>query len=149
MAEEHLDEPSSTPLVIIAEALVVLLACGVTIGLASNFANSEIIFKTNTAESFRMWVDTFVSLPGDAVIAYPQNLSAYVLDLSESKVTVLRKGEQDSEKIIREFVLPPGFSAEGTMAEIEKVCLEKKALKITLRECRPDEKISPSGTGGI
>lgn len=135
-----MNKKAASIIMIIFELLVVILVVFMTMEVARGMGKSDTVFKINLANDLRMMLDTLVGVPGEAVVEYPYNVSQYVVLLGQGKITVFKKGEADVRKVIRNFYLPEGYRAIGSLEEKERLCLEKKDKNIFLRECKPDEK---------
>lgn len=125
---------TNIPLMIF-EIIAVVIVVSMMISVANSYAQSDKTLKLGAAEDIRMMVDTLVAVPGEGVVAYPQNVSLYSFILDSGSVTLFKKGESEALWITRTFILPEGYAAEGVLEEKEHLCLEKKAKRILLREC--------------
>lgn len=134
-----MNKKAASLIMILFEILVVILVTFGTMNVAYGYAKSDSILKVNVAEDLRMWVDTLSALPGDSVVEYPKNLSAYILSLDNKKVMVMRKDDPELKKAERQFILPVMFTAEGITEDAARVCLEKTKNRLFLRECRNEE----------
>lgn len=134
-----MNKSASSIIMMIFEVLVVILVIVIVTKTAIGMGSSDTVIKINTANDLAMMVNTLVGTPGEAVVAYPYNVSAYIFILDSGSITVMKRGDILSQKVIRTFSLPKGFMGEGVVEENAKICLEKKSGKILLRECRKDE----------
>jgi len=128
-------------LMIIFELLAVVLIVSIVFSVAKAMGSSDRVFRINLANDIQMMTETLVSVPGDVVIESPYNVSGYVLILDQSSITVFKKGDSDDEKITKNFYLPEGYEAKGSLEEEERFCLEKESQTVFLRDCKPEEKL--------
>ncbi|MDO8656481.1 MAG: hypothetical protein Q7K45_04540, partial [Nanoarchaeota archaeon] len=103
------------------------------------FAESITTVKITAADDIQMMINTLVGVPGDAIVKYPQNVSALTFIVDNNGIAVFQKGEPETKWQVRQFFLPTGYAAEGTLEEKSWLCLEKKNQKIILRECKSNE----------
>jgi hypothetical protein len=136
-----MNKKATSLIMTIFEILVVIIITYGTMNMAYGYAKSDTVQKANIAEDIRMWVDTLSALPGDSIVEYPKDLSAYTVIMDNKKVMVLRKGDPDLKKAERDFILPVMFTASGATENVDHVCLEKTKTKIFLRQCRPGETV--------
>ncbi len=129
---------TNIPLMIF-EIIAVVIVVSMMMSAAKAFAQSERTFKLKAAEDIRMMIDTLVAVPGEAIVAYPHNVSLYSFIVDAGSVAVFKKGESDVLWVTRAFILPEGYTAEGVLEEKERLCIEKKAKRILVRECQPNE----------
>jgi len=125
----------SSILVIIFELLIVAIVVFTTVSVAHAYGNSLITQKVNLAEDIRMMSNTLAGVPGDAVVQYPANVSQFNVILRKNSVTVYEKGDSSAERVVRNFYLPQGYDAFGTLQGEDKLCLEKRGKIIILRRC--------------
>lgn len=130
-----MNKKGSSILMMIFEILIVLLTVYLITSIAYAYGSSTMVAKVNAAEEMRMMVDTLVGVPGEAVVEYPKNVSEFIFVLDSAGIAVFEKGQAKNLWIIREFNLPSGYKAEGSVENEAKVCLEKKEKKIILRKC--------------
>lgn len=130
-----MNSKGSSILMMIFEILAVLLVVYLTTSIAYAYGSSTMVEKVNAAEEMRMMIDTLVAVPGEAVVEYPKNVSGFIFILDNAEIAVFEKGQEGNLWIIRQFVLPFGYSAEGSAEQVERVCLEKKNKKVVLRQC--------------
>ncbi len=135
-----MNRKASSILVMIIEIIAVLVVGVMITKYAMTIANSETVTKINLANNLQMMMNTLVATPGDAIIAYPYNVSKFNLILSQSSVTVTQPNDLSVEKIIRGFNLPTDYEALGVLEQKGKVCLEKKSTRIILRECNSESR---------
>ena len=128
---------AASTLMIVFEVLMVLFVIYSYLQIAEKYASSETTNKINIAEDIKMMVDTLVGTPGDGTVQYPANVSKYSFILSSSSITVFIKGEGEQQIVTRQFFLPAGYTAFGTVEGKETFCLEKEKRRILLRECAP------------
>lgn len=122
-------------IMVIFEVLVVIGIVTMTIAVARGMGESETVEKINIANDIRMMVDTLVSIPNDAKIEYPGNVSKYTILLEQGSVSVWKKGENDAVKVIRTFYVPEGYTAAGAAEQKLKICMQKSGKSISLRPC--------------
>ncbi|MBI4983557.1 hypothetical protein HZC32_02835 [Candidatus Woesearchaeota archaeon] len=130
---------ASSILMMIFEIIVVILVVVIVSQAAVGFAKSDTVVKVNTATDLALMVNTLIGTPGDGVTAYPYNVSKYTFILSSGSVMVITPDEPEFKRVTRTFNLPKGFSAEGVVENKERLCLEKNAHKLILRECNKNE----------
>ena len=82
-----------------------------------------------------LMINALVSLPGDAYVIYPNEVSDFTIYLTNNGVSVLDVGENADQKKVSYLYLPDSFTAEGSISGKVMLCLEKKAKKIILRGC--------------
>lgn len=134
-----MNKKASSIVLAIGEVLVFVTIMWMMLAYAERLANSETVIKSNTANNFALMVNTLIGTPGEAIVAYPHNVSRYNLILNQDSISVISPGENQLLWEVRKFNLPNNYAAEGVIQEKDKVCLEKKNKKIILRECRADE----------
>ncbi len=122
-------------MVMIFEIIVVLMISYIAVSMGQAFAESETTAKITAATDIQLMVNTLVAVPGDALVQYPINVSAFTFILDNNGIVVFQKGEPEVKWQTRPFFLPEGFTAEGTLDQKSNLCLEKKSKKILLREC--------------
>lgn len=126
-------------IMMIFEILAVLMISYILVSIAQSYAESITTVKITAADDIQMMVNTLVAVPGDAVTKYPQNVSALTFILDNNGVAVFQKNEPEVKWQVRQFFLPQGYAAEGTLEEKPWLCLEKRNKKIILRECKSNE----------
>ena len=126
-------------IMMIFEIMVVLMISYILISIAQSFAESITTVKITAADDIQMMINTLVGVPGDAIVKYPQNVSALTFIVDNNGIAVFQKGEPETKWQVRQFYLPIGYVAEGTLEEKSWLCLEKKNKKILLRECKSNE----------
>ncbi len=124
-----------SPILTIFEMLVVVFIVFLFVSIAKGYAHDETVLKINMAEDLALMINTLVAVPGDAVVGYPGNSSAYTIIADLSSVLVLRPDEPEINHVSRKFILPEGYVTTGVLEEKERLCLEKKEKIILLREC--------------
>ena len=134
-----MNKKAANIILMIFEIIIVVSVASMMISGAHSLAQSDTTIKLGAAEDLRMMADTLIGIPGEAIVAYPQNVSPYSFILDSGSVTVFKKGESPGIWVTRTFILPEEYSAEGALEEKERLCLEKKNKKVLLRECQPDE----------
>lgn len=122
-------------LVMVSEVVIVLGIILLLGSTAQAYAKSETVTKINTAEDIRMMVHTLVGVPGDVMVEYPKDVSAFNAILRPESIAVFQKGDLEIKYLTRLINLPEGYTAEGVLEGKERLCLEKKEHKILLREC--------------
>ena len=142
-----MNKKASSVLMIIFELIAVILIITLTSTIGKAYGESSTILKINAAEDVRMMVDTLVSVPGDAIVIYPHNISGYNFVLTDGAISV---SDADDVWISREFFLPKGYTAEGAVKNINHLCLEKKFKKIIVKDCNLySQQELPRFTGGL
>ena len=126
-------------IMMIFEIIVVLMISYILVSIAQSFSESITTVKITAADDIQMMVNTLVGVSGDAVVKYPSNVSALTFIVDNNGVVVYQKGEPETKWQVREFFLPQGYTAEGTLEEQSWLCLEKKNKKILLKECKANE----------
>ena len=130
-----MNKHAASTLMIIFEVLVVVLIVSLTVNIASKYANSKAITSSILAEDLALMVETLLAVPGDSIIEYPYNTPfPYTIILNNQQVILFDSAVPDS-RVEKKFHLPLGYSAEGSVEEKIRVCLEKKSKSIRLREC--------------
>lgn len=128
---------------LIFEVLAVILVVYIMVTVSRSYAQSDLVLRINTAEDLQMMVNTLVGIPGEAIVSYPQNISAFSVVLVPGGLSVFKQGEEEVLWETRVFHLPKGYTAEGSYAGNGQLCLEKKDYKIILRECQENEVFVP------
>ena len=77
----------------IFEVIVVLAIVGMTFAVARMFAESDSVFRSNTADDFFLMINVVVGTHGDTVIEYPYNLSKYTVTVSSGEISVWRNDD--------------------------------------------------------
>jgi hypothetical protein len=128
-------------LMMIFEVLVVIIVAVITMGLAKDFALSDHVSKEIIADDIAMMTHTLAGVPGDAIVEYPHNLSAYIIILDSTRQEVILRDPQDAEllEVTRPIRLPAGYSTNRLVENVEHVCFEKDGKSITIRECEANE----------
>lgn len=134
-----MNKKAASIMMIIFEILVVLMVSYIVTSIAQSFAQSPTTLKITAAGDVQMMVNTLVGAPGDAVVKYPHNVSLFSFILDNNGIAVFQKGEPDVKWQVRQFSLPLGYVAEGTLDEKSWLCIEKRNKKILLRECQDNE----------
>ena len=124
-------------IMMIFEILVVLLVVGMFFSIADNYAKSESINKIIYTKELQMMTHTLLATPGDALVEFPYNSSAYVFIFNEDEVIGYLAGERLNEfkKEHQKIYLPEGYSVWGISEEKEKFCLRKFGHEISLGSC--------------
>lgn len=135
-----MNKKAASIIMIIFEVLVVLLVVSMTFNVAKGMAKGERVEKVNLAEEIRMMINVLVGVSGEAVVECPYNVSKYVLFLDDKSITVFKEDEDKVNWAVRNFYLPEGYEAAGSLKGKERACLEKKGKAIFLRECEQEEK---------
>jgi hypothetical protein len=136
-----MNKKATAIIVMIFELLAVVIVSWMAISVGKSFGESDTVTKINAAEDIRMMVNVLIGVPGDAVVQYPKDLSKFALLFTVSGVEIFVEGESSSKSVIRNFMLPINYKAEGVVKKVKSVCLEKKNKKILIRECKEDEKV--------
>ena len=135
-----MNKKASSVLVMIFEVLAVLLIVTIAFKIAIGYANSDTITKINMAKDLGLMVNTLVSVPGDVVVTYPYNVSAYIILFDKNQeIIVMKKNDTPQNQARKKFYLPTHYSASGVLEEKERLCLEKRSTEIILRECSKEE----------
>ncbi len=122
-------------LMLVFEILIVFFVSYMTFELAQKYAGSETANKINLAEDIKMMADVLVGTPGEVLIEYPGNVSKYALILNSNYIRVFIKGEGELKTVIRQIILPKGYTAFGTLEEQSRLCLRKENQQILLQRC--------------
>jgi len=136
---KKINKKASSILMIIFELLIVGLVVFMTVRIAHAYGSSLLTQEVNIAEDVRMMVNTLISVPGDAVVKYPRNISEFRLILRQDSVSVFREGDSPAEHIKRIFYLPKNYTAVGAVEGVDYFCLDKKKRKVLLRHCNENE----------
>lgn len=107
---------------------------------ANEFAETNTSLKINIAQDIQMMANTLAGVPGDAAVEYPLNVSQFNIILRKNSVSVSEEGDTSAEKVVRDFYLPQGYDAFGTLKGEDRLCMEKKDKKIILRRCTEEFK---------
>jgi hypothetical protein len=130
-----MDRTATAVLVRVFEIVAVIAVILMIASTADAYAKSETVTKINVAEDIKMMVNVLAGIPGDALVEYPRPVDKYSFILRSDRISVFQRDEPESQWIVRTFVLPDGYGAEGTIQEHGRICLEKKNTKVLLREC--------------
>src|SRR3989344_5760169 len=131
----------SSIILLIFEVLVVLLVVAMTFSIANAYAGSTLIAKISYAEELEMMVNALVSVPGDALVEFPYNVSGYVVLFDPAEEIIVRlEPETNDMGQKRKVYLPEGFTMAGVTRE-ERLCMEKKQLSIRLVKCHEESAI--------
>lgn len=122
-------------LFLVFEIIILSIVIFMTFSIAKAYASSETTHKINIANDLQLMINLLVATPGDAVLAYPENLAQYTILLRSDGVQVWLPSDQDHEKIVRYFSLPKGYTTTGQLVQKEKLCLYKEQRTIILRAC--------------
>jgi hypothetical protein len=126
-------------LLTIGEIIVVLIVASGLVYSATLTANSEKVKRVNLVNDIKMFVNIFVSIPGNAVVTLPYDTSEYILLLEQDKITIRGEDKSIGIKTEENFVLPKGYDAGGTSPQKKFSCLEKRNKIILLRPCDGNE----------
>jgi hypothetical protein len=124
---------------IIIEILVVLAFSVGVMTVSNSLAKSETSSRIIMANEMVMMAHTLAALPGDAVVEYPGNISQYTFVMEQEKLSILVKGENKYQTLVRTFNLPKGYTSSGNLEQKKRLCLEKNSKTIRLRGCKQDE----------
>ena len=131
----------SSIILLIFEVLVVLLVVAMTFSIANAYAGSTLITKISYAEELEMMVNALVSVPGDALVEFPYNVSGYVVLFDPAQEIIVRlESETNDMGQKRRVYLPEGFTMAGVSRE-ERLCIEKQQQSIRLVKCREESAI--------
>ena len=104
----------SSIILLIFEVLVVLLVVAMTFSIANAYAGSTLITKISYAEELEMMVNALVSVPGDALVEFPYNVSGYVVLFDPAEEIIVRlESETNDMGQKRRVYLPEGFTMAG------------------------------------
>ncbi len=135
LPKSNLGKKGSSVLFIIFEILVVVLIIQVVFQIAAAYGDSTNIKKVQMANDLVLMVNTLVATPGNAIVEYPGDASLYIVTLVQASVEVSVEGDGEIAYAVRHYSLPKGYTAKGTVKEIEKLCLVKEGRQITVSEC--------------
>lgn len=130
-----MNKKASSVLMMVFELLVVVLVSFTLTSAASAMGKSDLVMKVKVAEDLRQMVEIMGSVPGDALVKYPYNVSSFVFILSQGSIAVFEKGEVQSNWVVRDFFVPEEMIVSGILEQKSNLCLEKKNKFIQLREC--------------
>ncbi len=119
------------------EIIVVIVVVGIALMIATRLGRPEALLKINAADDIAMMVNVLVSMPGDVLVEYPQDMSIYLLAFSSQAITIY-EGDltKDVDPAIRSFILPnKDYATVGFVKQKAKVCLQKEGKTITIKEC--------------
>ncbi len=129
----------------IFELVVVLGISALLVFAAKDFAQSERVHKTIIAQDLEMMLSILSGVSGDAVVAYPQNLSAYTIavssEASRGQVIVFKEGDGEGQRIAQEFPLPSDYTLDGFVENTEQLCLAKNGKSLFVRACSAEESL--------
>lgn len=134
-----MDKKASSVLYLVFEVLAILVVIWMMISVARSFANSDRIVRINVAGDMALMINTLAGIPGNAVVEYPQNVSAYIFVLNSNTVKMFKRNDPPVNQIEKKFWLPQGYDAEGVVEEKEHLCMAKEGQVIKIRECEADE----------
>jgi len=103
------------------EIIVVVFIGYMAFEIADTFGSSETTNKINLANDISLMINTLVSIPGDAVVEYPGNVSKYTFVLTSHAITVFIKDDSEIKRQIQSFHLPPGYSARGRYRSVSSL----------------------------
>lgn len=126
-------------LLLLGKIGAVVLIGMLAFSIANALGSTDTPFRINTAEDIRMMIHTLAAVPGDALVNYSYNVSRFNIVLDSKKVILFEKDDPETKRVVRDFILPSGYTAVGTLKEESRLCLEKKQKTITLRGCLPNE----------
>jgi hypothetical protein len=130
-----MNKKGNTVIMMMFEILIVIFVIYMSFQIASSYASSETANKVNLAEDISMMVNTLVGTPGNSIVEYPGNTSKYTFILDRNSISVFIKSEGIGRTIVRNFFLPMGYEAFGTLEEKDNLCLKKDNKIIKLLEC--------------
>ena len=134
-----MNKKAASILVMIFEVLAVLALIFILVSYAKNLATSENNSKIRTAQDIKMMIDVLLSVPGDAVVQYPYNISKYNFVMRQGTISVFEPGESEKLRNQKSFYLPSGYFANSAIEKPKTLCLEKKDKTITIRKCKDKE----------
>src|SRR3989338_4152083 len=117
-------------ILMIFEVLVVVIVAALMISAAKKFGQSDTIVRVTIAEDLALMVNTLVSIPGDAIVKYPINVSKYTIMLDTTFIEVKNEGESGITTEKRRIALPEAYQGEGIVQLQEWLCLKKKGKTI-------------------
>ena len=125
-------------IMIMFEVIVAVAVIVIGISVAVEQGKSERVIKTYMVDDLALMVNAVVGVPGDVIIAYPDDVSDYRFLMDDYSITVLREGDLKEGQVTRKFQLPDGYKAEvdANAKGAKEICLEKKNYVIKLRNCQ-------------
>lgn len=140
-----MNQKGSSIVMMIFELVVVLGVSALLVFAAKDFAQSERVHKTIIAQDLQMMLSILSGVSGDAVVAYPQNLSAYTIavssEASRGQVIVFKEGDAEAQRNTQEFSLPSDYTLDGFVENAEQLCLAKNGKSLFVRACTADESL--------
>ncbi len=124
-----------TILLMIFTILGVVVILSVIIGAAYGLGRSETTIKVNAVEDMVMMVHALVGMSGNAVVYYPQNLSAYSFVVYAQNITLYKQDDPPQKWVSRAVFLPVGYTLSGSAVNAQRVCLEKQGKDVRLVGC--------------
>ena len=129
----------------IFELVVVLGISALLVFAAKDFAQSERVHKTIIAQDLEMMLSILSGVSGDAVVAYPQDLSAYTIavssEASRGQVIVFTEGDAEALRIAQEFPLLSDYTLDGFVENTGQLCLAKNGKSLFVRACTAEERL--------
>ena len=119
----------------IFELVAVIIVIFIALSVAKSAATNETTAKINVAQDLQMMVDALIGIPDNALVEYPVGVSDYIILLNMEAVTVMRPEDPDFKRVVKNFILPEGYSAEGIVEQKPKICLKKEEKRIVVLEC--------------
>lgn len=119
-------------LMVIFEILVVIIVAAMTAKIATTYGQTESVQAINIAEDIFLMINALAATPGDAIVEYPSNISAYTIVMTPEKVAI---SGFTGLAVERTFHLPDGYRADGVIEKKARLCLEKKGRNILLEGC--------------
>jgi hypothetical protein len=126
-------------LLTMGEIIVVLVVAGMILYSATLTANSEKVKRVNLVNDINMFVNVFVSIPGNAVVTLPYDTSEYNLAMGPNSISIGDITDDIGITTEEKFILPKGYDAGGTSPQKRFSCLEKRNKLILLRPCEGNE----------
>ncbi|MBI2112863.1 N-acetylmuramoyl-L-alanine amidase [Candidatus Woesearchaeota archaeon] len=122
-----------------AELLVLALISYVVMHNVFGLVEKDAVLREVVHEDLRMMIDTLAALPGDAIVKYPHDLSAFIIVVADnSQITLFKEG--DTAKNWKHFFLPQGYNISERVEKKANVCLVKTKKTIILKECLEEMK---------
>ncbi|MEK6901366.1 MAG: hypothetical protein AABX37_03425 [Nanoarchaeota archaeon] len=125
-----------TILMMIFTILGVVVILSVIFSVAYGLGRSETTIKVNTVEDMVMMVHALIGMPGNALVYYPGDLSAYSLVVHAAQnITLYKQDEPATRWVSRSVFLPEGYTLSGSLVNVQTVCVEKVGKDINIKRC--------------
>ncbi len=128
---------SNITILMLFELLVVVLIVSIALSVSHSYGNSNTLNKIIYTKDLYLMINTLVAMPGDAVVEFPQNVSAFGFIVLDSEVQGYVAGESQRPELKEHqtLYLPSGYSASGALEGQARICVEKKGTYILLKAC--------------